>query len=310
MLYVDDLDRCPPEKVLEVLEAVHLLLAFELFVVVVAVDTRWLRSALHESLPTLQQASKESDSMPTAMDYVEKICQIPFWVEELDDEGRRRLIRGLLLPTVSSQSTQVVGDGDALSVGQSEEELVNSMLTGFGSGLDLDARQLSLAPDELGFIESLARLVGGTPRRVKRFVNICQLLLAMTPPLPSEAEAQLTERMATCFIAALHEGCPRLANRLVDTYNELSATPSPTLRSTLNAVGPGELTADRRTSAAWLKVQQRRTGGLGPFDQAPMSTLASRFDMIRRLRFDPEPANTPFPPREAQQTDIVPGNDQ
>jgi hypothetical protein len=46
VLYIDDLDRCPPAKVLEVLEAVHLLLALELFVVVVGVDPRWLRNSL------------------------------------------------------------------------------------------------------------------------------------------------------------------------------------------------------------------------------------------------------------------------
>ncbi|HEX5715789.1 MAG TPA: P-loop NTPase fold protein, partial [Thermoanaerobaculia bacterium] len=33
VLYIDDLDRCPPQKVVEVLQAVHLLLAFPLFVV-------------------------------------------------------------------------------------------------------------------------------------------------------------------------------------------------------------------------------------------------------------------------------------
>ena len=35
VLYVDDLDRCPPALVVQVLQAVHLLLAFPLFVVVV-----------------------------------------------------------------------------------------------------------------------------------------------------------------------------------------------------------------------------------------------------------------------------------
>ncbi len=40
VLYIDDLDRCPPKRVVEVLQAVHLLLAFELFVVVVGVDAR------------------------------------------------------------------------------------------------------------------------------------------------------------------------------------------------------------------------------------------------------------------------------
>src|SRR5690606_12021301 len=34
VLYVDDLDRCPPARVVELLQAIHLLLAFPLFVVV------------------------------------------------------------------------------------------------------------------------------------------------------------------------------------------------------------------------------------------------------------------------------------
>ncbi|MEA2427672.1 MAG: hypothetical protein QOF37_1300, partial [Thermoleophilaceae bacterium] len=46
VLYIDDLDRCPASLVVEVLQAVHLLLAFKLFVVVVGVDPHWLTSSL------------------------------------------------------------------------------------------------------------------------------------------------------------------------------------------------------------------------------------------------------------------------
>lgn len=308
VLYVDDLDRCPPKKVLEVLEAVHLLLSFELFVVVVAVDTRWLRSSLHEALPSLQPSS-ESDSMPSAMDYVEKIFQIPFWVEELDDDARRRLIRGLLLSSVLSPSTQGVGgDSHALVVGRREEELIRSTLSAFGSGLNLDARQLALTAEELTFIESLSPLIGGTPRQVKRFVNICQLLLAMRPQL-ADARHQSTERIAACFMAALHEGCPRLANRVVRTYFK-SPAEAASLRAALDLLGTGELTADRRRLAKWLKEQHGSVGGPEPFDQSPMRVLTARFDMIRRLRFEHDPADTPLPTHESEQTQIAPGRNQ
>jgi KAP family P-loop domain len=46
VLYIDDLDRCPPRRVVEMLDAIHLLLAVPLFVVVVAVDPRWLLRSL------------------------------------------------------------------------------------------------------------------------------------------------------------------------------------------------------------------------------------------------------------------------
>ncbi len=49
VLYIDDLDRCHPDKVVEVLQAVHLLLAFDLFVVIVAVDPRWLERSLYRA---------------------------------------------------------------------------------------------------------------------------------------------------------------------------------------------------------------------------------------------------------------------
>jgi hypothetical protein len=285
VLYIDDLDRCPPKKVVEVLEAVHLLLSFPLFVVVVAVDTRWLTSALHTALPALDMRPSESGVQPNAMDYVEKIFQIPFWVEELDDDARRRLLRGLLLPSVEVQTTEGGGDGSSLLVGKREDELVRTMLTDYGSGLDLDARQLSLTPDELAFIESLAPLMGGTPRRVKRFVNICQFLLAMAPPLAA-GDILPTERMATCFMAAVHEGLPKLAARLAKVNASLPTVPPPTLSSALAAIEP-ELTTEREQLKAWLTKQNELTpAGTDPFDQTPMSKFLIRFDLIRRLTFE------------------------
>ena len=287
VLYIDDLDRCPPKKVVEVLEAVHLLLSFPLFVVVVAVDTRWLRSALHDALPALDATPDEAGEQPKAMDYVEKIFQIPFWVEDLDDDARRRLLRGLLLPSVAAQPITAGGGGDTLQLGKREEELVTEMLTDFGSWLDLDATQLQLTEEELAFIESLAPLMGGTPRRVKRFVNICQLLLAMAPPLSAEG-GQPTERMATCFMAVLHEGTPYLAKRLaLASADEISEQPA-TLRTALAAFGEDELTVERRCVETWLTKRKELMGpGAGDdFDLTPMNRFLSRYDLIRRLTFD------------------------
>lgn len=287
VLYIDDLDRCPPKKVVEVLEAVHLLLSFPLFVVVVAVDTRWLRSALHEALPALDARLGEVGDQPKAMDYVEKIFQIPFWVETLDDDARRRLLRGLLLPSVAALPTDAGGGGmSTLTVGKREEELVKAMLTNFGSWLDLDARPLALTVDELAFVESLAPLMGGTPRRVKRFVNICQLLLAMAPPLSADGD-QPTERMATCFMAALHEGTPYLASRLAQVSAGLPSSPPATLFSALAALDPVELTVERERVQAWLRKRQEVAGpGAVPFGMTPMSKFLIRFDLIRRLTFE------------------------
>ena len=88
VLYIDDLDRCPPARVVEVLAAVHLMLALPLFVVVVAVDPRWLVQALREHYGAqlaAEQPSAEPGGTPagaSALDYLDKIFQIPFAVRQ------------------------------------------------------------------------------------------------------------------------------------------------------------------------------------------------------------------------------------
>ncbi len=108
ILYIDDLDRCPPERVVQVLQAIHLLLAFPLFVVVVGVDARWVTRSLQESyewLRDLDGAEGEEEKDEKAMqgkgrgatphDYLEKIFQIPFWLKPMGEKDCKKFIAGL-----------------------------------------------------------------------------------------------------------------------------------------------------------------------------------------------------------------------
>jgi len=99
VLYIDDLDRCRSDKVIEVLEAVQLLLAFPLFAVVVAVDPRWLRQSLLDHYPRLLGAEEERANPRTMLgraatpqDYLEKIFQVPFNLQPMDKPGFESLV--------------------------------------------------------------------------------------------------------------------------------------------------------------------------------------------------------------------------
>src|SRR5205085_2331345 len=99
VLYIDDLDRCPPNRVVEVLEAIHLLLAFRLFVVVVGVDARWVIRSLqreYRGLLTEVATGTKSADVATPHDYLEKIFQIPFWVNPMPKDASKGMIAGLL----------------------------------------------------------------------------------------------------------------------------------------------------------------------------------------------------------------------
>ena len=89
VIFIDDLYRRPAAEVVRVLEAVNLLFGFELFVVVVAVDSRWLLRSLEG---TFSEAFDTDDGpAPTPQNYLEKIIQIPFWLRPMEPAGFGRL---------------------------------------------------------------------------------------------------------------------------------------------------------------------------------------------------------------------------
>jgi hypothetical protein len=212
ILYIDDLDRCRPERVIEVLEAVHLLLAFKLFMVVVAVDPRWLRRCLEKHYPELlalgaQEEPRALYAVPirpvTAQDYLEKIFQIPYTLQPLKNDGYRRLVRGLtslnIVPEVATPVTGHPASGNVqlnfspvpvppvLKASVQAPEGVGSALAvhpplnGEGEDGGNEIERLTMRSWELQDIERLAPLFR-TPRAVKRFVNTYRFLRAGVRP--------------------------------------------------------------------------------------------------------------------------------
>ncbi|MDX6289162.1 MAG: hypothetical protein QOH42_961 [Blastocatellia bacterium] len=117
VLYIDDLDRCPEKNVVEVLQAVHLLLAFPLFVVIVGVDPRWLLHSLKQHSKVFQGAPEAGNNgtdeeerhwQSTPLNYLEKIFQIPFTLRPMAYDGFGEYIEDLARPTEDARSKTVV----------------------------------------------------------------------------------------------------------------------------------------------------------------------------------------------------------
>lgn len=203
VLYIDDLDRCAPEKVVEVLQAVHLLLSFPLFIVMVAVDSRWLKESLtshYGSLIGRGHGDQPSDSANPA-DYLEKIFQVPYWVRSMDNGNSVELLATLSAPLTglapSSATNPSSADLDAPSNAALEEadgrafvrvDLPNGdVRTTVGPPAPLVAESetgrsnsepMSLTEPERRFMLAMAPWLGATPRRVLRFLNVYRLIKA------------------------------------------------------------------------------------------------------------------------------------
>ncbi len=111
ILYIDDLDRCPSEKVIEVLQAVHLLLAYPLFVVLVGVDPRWLLHSLGKTYDPFKIKADEKNGsdawLTTPQNFIEKIFQIPYNLKPMSDTGFETLMHTLLGPSERAQTDHV-----------------------------------------------------------------------------------------------------------------------------------------------------------------------------------------------------------
>ncbi|WP_291298213.1 P-loop NTPase fold protein [Elioraea sp.] len=182
ILYIDDLDRLREDQVVKVLEAVALLLQFRLFVVVVAVDARWLEGALRRYYAG--QLGGEGQAGPG--DYLEKIFQVPFWLPRLapGGDGFAGLARVLLPegmevpqePTLSSSSPKVEAVQGEFTIDPDElpqpgDETPVEMRAA-------EVKRVTLTKPEAEVLAALMPLAATGPRGAKRFVNLYRLARA------------------------------------------------------------------------------------------------------------------------------------
>ncbi|MBK1986573.1 hypothetical protein A0J48_003275 [Sphaerospermopsis aphanizomenoides BCCUSP55] len=92
VLYIDDLDRCPPDRVVQVLEAVQLLLNTELFIVILAIDDRYIGRALEH----IYRGVLKRGGTPSGVDYLEKIIQIPYRMRPISKDVTASYLKSLV----------------------------------------------------------------------------------------------------------------------------------------------------------------------------------------------------------------------
>ena len=240
VLYIDDLDRCPPAKVVDVLQAVHLLLAFPLFVVVVGVDARWISRSLETRYRELLHIGNTEAAVDLAQmfgvarseDYLEKIFQIPLWLRKMDANAARRMVQGLLRnsmdvdhraeyqperfrevkPQTDTPGGVVNeaqnGDDSAASGTASPTEDTdspkNGIVTSQGQQTVIpNVESLRIRSFELSAMDAFSPLLGRSPRALKRFVNIYRLIKAGLPVAEHDAFIRPKKESMADFEAVL-----------------------------------------------------------------------------------------------------------
>jgi hypothetical protein len=195
ILYIDDLDRCPDDTVVRVLQAVHLLLSFPLFTVVVAVDARWISRALRDQFPGLLMdgTTSTASASATTHDYLEKIFQIPYWVRPIDPAGAQEFVNSLLepdvrrvatpgtpAPPVAPELTLAYQSPSPLAAPASAQPATGTAATSTADGAQ-DAAGLEITRWEADALARFAPFVSSAPRRLIRFTNVYRLIRTSLP---------------------------------------------------------------------------------------------------------------------------------
>ena len=175
VIFVDDLDRCMPERVIDTLEAIKLFLSVQNTAFVIGADERIIKHSIsmHLQLHTFNNNSEYlQNTQQIVTDYIEKLIQIPYRIPKLsasEIESYNNLLFGLNL--LEKEDFQKVYEkylefrkGDFYSP------------FSFGNIKDIipldDKVELSNLLNISHFMsQMITNVLKGNPRQTKRFLN-------------------------------------------------------------------------------------------------------------------------------------------
>lgn len=225
ILYIDDLDRCPEERVVEVLEAVNLLMAFPLFVVVVGVDPRWVKNALIKKhylqfTGVIGKVENKEIEVIEASSYLEKIFQVAFHLKDAGDESIKKMIKTLAQvkpsifrisnsepPLIESPDEEPEFEPDFVLTDDSKIKNKNGIDTSLIDNLykKETIEALDISEKECELLQDMSEIIGNNPRAVKRFINIYRIIKTHEN-FEYDKTTEEKELMVIMFLLALSMG--------------------------------------------------------------------------------------------------------
>lgn len=166
MIFVDELDRCTPDTILDIFAAMRLFLFVEKTSFIIGADSRLVDYAIktrYQNIP--------NNDLDISKEYLEKLVQYPVTIPKLDELELERYLTCLLLETEINNIAECV-KGENIYAPISQEKLVNSHKDKEEKIKDALALSHIISP-------ILAAKLNGNPRQCKRFLNTLFMRISM-----------------------------------------------------------------------------------------------------------------------------------
>ncbi len=285
VLYIDDLDRCPPDKVVQVLEAVQLLLSTQIFVIVLAIDDRYIGRSLEQ----IYRGVLKRCGTPSGVDYLEKIIQIPYRMRPISKNVTANYLKSLvdieegtnkdsqedlsIFSQVTQESSFFQQTTDARNSAiqgiyepkiQEDNLEENNEKVQHSVNADPLVRCEGFTAEEFAWISECCQHVDLTPRTAKRLINICKIIKIIWTPAANDAtwkqEPDKEYKQTLIAFLALAGRYPKEMRKLLEEiYLEFEETDENTIiinkDKWLNRLQNQDVFMDRHNQREWKKFK-------------------------------------------------------
>ena len=247
LVLIDDLDRCEPEKAVEVLQAVNLLLNFSSFIVILGIDARIVTAAVQKHYEGLL-----GETGASGYEYLDKIVQIPFRIPVPSPEEVETFLRLQLNVVPDATTTTTPARTPKPEPAEAETEAASETPPPTGvpaapaydenvptADVPDDATVIPPAPpatvpprqispeavaftgSELEAFEKLSPYLRPNPRHLKRLINVYRLVRALA--LSRGDEELLANPAALLRWLVMWSQWPATSQTMLSTFDRLLA---------------------------------------------------------------------------------------
>lgn len=200
VVFIDELDRCTPDTVLDIFEAIRLFLYVSGTTFIIGADERLVSYAVKSKYKDIP-----GHDIDISKEYLEKLVQYPVKIPQLNESEVKQYITCLLLQNEELDMQKVADALPKLHI--NEEFTIDTVKTATGTEPTESVKDAFDLSNQI--YSALATLMKGNPRHCKRFFNTLMMRIALAERRDIKlqkkvlAKLMLAEYYKPSFIEAL-----------------------------------------------------------------------------------------------------------
>jgi tetratricopeptide (TPR) repeat protein len=204
IIFVDDLDRCSPKKVAEVIEGINLFLAgdFESCIFVIGMDAEMVAASLESAhSETISKLPEYSTHTPIGWRFMDKFIQLPILLPPIRQSGLSKYIQDILAQEISKYSQKETDTNahpnvlDSIVESEQLETEEHQTTRDNKESVPGNTQSFDNDPEVSKQISKAASEFSSNPRDIKRFVNLLRYYYNLRNQMIGKYQIQETPTM-------------------------------------------------------------------------------------------------------------------